>query len=80
MFYGLTPVNVRKLVYQIASANNISTRFNDEKKIAGKEWLNGFLERHRNISIWTPEATSLSKASGFNRVQVEKFYLLLESQ
>ena len=79
MFYGLTPTNVRKLAYQLASTNNIKTRFNDDKQIAGKEWLHGFLSRHPVLSIRTPEPTSLSRASAFNVVQVKRFYDLLES-
>ena len=79
MFYGLTPTNVRKLAYQLASTNNIKTRFKDDKQIAGKEWLHGFLSRHPVLSIRTPEPTSLSRASAFNVVQVKRFYDLLES-
>ena len=34
-FYGLTLTDLRKLAFQIAKANNILTRFNNEKQMAG---------------------------------------------
>jgi hypothetical protein len=40
---------VLRLAYQIAKANNIATRFNDDKQKAGKEWLGEFLHRHPEI-------------------------------
>ena len=77
-FYGLTPYALRRLAYQIAEANNLHTRFNHEDKVAGKAWLRNFLKRHQEISSRLPEATSLGRASGFNRQQVDGFFHLLE--
>ena len=76
-FYGLTLMDLQKLAFQIAEANNICTRFNKEKKIAGYEWVKGFLNRHQEISLRSPEATSLARASGFNKPQIAKFFELL---
>ena len=78
MFYGLTPVDARKLAFEIADINNVPTRFNDEKKIAGNAWLSGFLERHPELSIRIPEPTSLARASGFNKNQVKQYFSILE--
>ena len=50
-FYGLTPLDLRNLAFQIAEVNGITTRFNAAKKLAGKEWLAGFLKRHPDISL-----------------------------
>src|SRR6218665_1431343 len=47
--------------------------------MAGRDWLCAFLHRHATISFRIPEATSLSRATGFNRIQVEKFYSLLRT-
>ena len=66
-FYGLTRSSLLKLAYQIAVRNNITTRFNDDKQAAGKEWLHGFLQRNPAIALRIPEATSLARAAGFNR-------------
>ena len=77
-FYGLTLSDVRKLAFDIAKANNLTTRFNQEKKLAGNDWLMSFLKRHPEISLRAPQATSLARASGFNKTQVNAFYDLLE--
>jgi len=77
-FYGLTRDSVLRLAYQIAKANKITTRFNESKQKAGKEWLRCFLSRHPEISLRTPEATSLARAAGFNRQRVDSFFQLLE--
>ena len=74
-FYGLTPLNLRKLAFQIAKVNGLVTRFNKEKEIAGKQWLSGFLKRHPEISLRSPVATSLARASGFNHTQIETFLI-----
>ena len=76
-FYGLTPQNLRRLAYQIAEINQVKTRFNHDEKLAGKKWLRGFLKRHPEISLRLPEATSLARASGFNRSQINAFFNLL---
>ncbi|CAK8685782.1 unnamed protein product [Clavelina lepadiformis] len=42
------------------------------KKIAGYKWVKGFLKRHPEISLRSPEATSLARALGFNKPQIAK--------
>jgi len=77
-FYGLTRDSLLRLAYQLAKANGIKTRFNDQQQKAGKEWLPGFLTRHPDISLRIPESTSLARAAGFNRQRVGKFFQLLQ--
>ena len=48
-FYGLSELDLRKLAFRVAASNNIQTRFNVDKEIAGEEWLAGFLKRHPEI-------------------------------
>ncbi|XP_069698836.1 uncharacterized protein [Periplaneta americana] len=78
MFYGLTQRSVMQLAYEIAEKNKLATRFNKETKSAGKEWFSGFMKRHPELRLRQPEATSLARASGFNRVVVGKFFDTLE--
>lgn len=70
--FGLTTVDMRRLAYDLAVHLKINHPF--KNKCAGVDWLKGFLRRHPNLSVRSPEATSLSRAVGFNRPQVARFY------
>jgi len=59
--FGFTTVEIHRLAYDIATQNNLSHPFNDENKMAGKDWLAGFLKRHPQISTRNPEPTSTSE-------------------
>lgn len=72
-FYGLTRKHIMKVAFEYAEINNVSERFNKEKKMAGKDWLKGFCSRN-NLSLRTPEQCSMARAIGFNKVQVGRFY------
>ena len=75
MYFGLTPVEVRNLAFQIASKNNINMPHSWlEKSLAGEEWLHSFLKRHKDLTIRTPEATSIGRAASFNQENVTRFY------
>lgn len=43
--FGLTTV-LRKLAYQLAEKNVKDHNFNHNKKIAGVDWLKGFMKLH----------------------------------
>ena len=64
-FHGLSPMEVRKIAYELAEQLQLKHNFNKDKKMAGKDWLSSFMARHPDISIRKPEATSLSRATGF---------------
>ena len=72
--YGLTPTQVRRLAYDMVEALGIKNPFNSTTKLAGKDWLMGFLNRHPALSIRQPQATNIARAVGFNKPQVERFY------
>lgn len=77
-FYGLTREHFRKVCYGIAKKLGIEERFNHANKAAGKDWLSGFLQRHRDLSIRKPEATSINRILGFNKTEVRLFFDNLE--
>lgn len=75
MHYGLTSTDTRKLAYKYAKGLNINIpeKWNDDKK-AGREWLFGFLRRNPRLGLRTPEATSLSRSTSFNKYNVDQFF------
>lgn len=77
--FGLTLTELRKLAYELAVKNDLDHHFNGERQMAGKQWLYSFLARNPTIRLRTPEATSLARAMGFNKVSVDKFFELLTS-
>ena len=72
--FGLTAVDVRRLAFDFATKMGVAHRFNMESKMAGVDWLQGFLSRHPTLPIRRPEATSIARAVGFNRPQVNTFF------
>ncbi|GBM03740.1 hypothetical protein AVEN_134958-1 [Araneus ventricosus] len=47
--------------------------------MTGTDWLYGFLKRYKNkVCLRFLENTSISRAMGFNKQDVEKFFDLLE--
>jgi len=73
--YGLSPKQVRVLAFDFATANNKvipnAWIFNQS---AGPDWLSAFLKRHQQLAIRTPEATSLSRSTSFNKNNVAEFF------
>lgn len=81
VFYGLTRYDFKNLVYSYAKLNNIQYPNSwDKNKSAGNDWLVCFLKRNPSIVLRTPEPTSVARARGFNRPQVERFFSLLDEQ
>jgi len=76
MYFGLTPIEVRTLAYELGMKNNLKLPENwMEHCMAGEDWLRGFLKRHRNeVALRLPEATSIARASSFNEKNVTLFY------
>lgn len=72
--FGLTRTMVQELAFELAEKNGFAHSFNKEKGKAGQEWLDGFLRRHKDISLRKPEPTSAARAQAFNRPQVKKFF------
>ena len=68
-----TTKDLRRLAFDFTTQMNIQHRFNTEIRMAGYDWLCGFLSRHPELSIRKPEATNIARDVGFNKAQVQKF-------
>lgn len=80
MFYGLTIMDVRSLIYEVAMLNNIKIPEKwHETKLAGIEYLYNLRKRDNRLSLRTPEGCSLSRATSFNRHNVGIFFDNLET-
>lgn len=79
--HGLTTKATKVLAYEHAmrlKKENLPKNW-EENCSAGEDWLYHFMKRHPNLSIRTPEVTSLSCATSFNRKNVTEFFENLES-
>ncbi|XP_037789962.1 uncharacterized protein LOC119585363 [Penaeus monodon] len=79
LFHGLSTNTTKRLAYEYAVANKFSVPESwarDES--AGRDWLTGFLERQGDLSLRTPEATSLARMTSFNRTNLCIFQTKLE--
>jgi len=65
------------VVFQLAKQNQINHPFNENKKLAGEDWVLSFWQSH--LSISQPEAASATRARSFNAVTVAKFFKFVES-
>lgn len=76
IFFGLLPHEVRKLAYECAVKFNVPGILPSwhKNRSAGPDWLAGFLKRNRELSIRTPESTSMSRAASFNKHNVHEFF------
>lgn len=79
MYYGLTKSQFRKICYDLAVKFGTGKRSNEVNKTPGKDWLYGFLQRHYDLSIRKPEATSINRILGFNKVEINRFFENLEA-
>ncbi|XP_062537025.1 tigger transposable element-derived protein 6-like [Armigeres subalbatus] len=77
--FGLTTRDFRSLAFQLAVKNKIKHPFNTESQLAGEDWLHGFRQRHPELCLRIPEATSAARAAGFNRVAVSNFFAILQA-
>jgi DDE superfamily endonuclease/helix-turn-helix, Psq domain len=78
--FGLTKLKARRFIYEYAVAVKLADSKRkhppswNQHKLAGVDYLSGFLGRHPRISTRKPEATSLARARCFNPTTVAKFF------
>ncbi|KAJ8940591.1 hypothetical protein NQ314_010669 [Rhamnusium bicolor] len=65
----------RQVAYEMAKTNNVKVieKWHDTG-FAGIKWLYNFRKRHPRLSLRTSEGCSLSRATSFNRHNVNMFY------
>lgn len=79
LFYGLTPIVLRRLAFRYAEKHNIKHNFSIEKQAAGKDWLYGFVKRNPEVSLRQPEGTSINRIASFNAEATKKFFANLKN-
>ncbi|GBP39102.1 hypothetical protein EVAR_27463_1 [Eumeta japonica] len=70
--YGLTTKDLKALAYNLAVKNNKPHPFNVQKQEAGKDWVQGFLNRHPELSIRKPESTSAARAASAINNEIDR--------
>lgn len=80
MYCGLCPKEVRKLACEFAVG--LQKKVPEpwmKNDMAGSDWFTAFIKRRKDITIRTPEATSLGRATSFNKHNVSTFFDKLRS-
>lgn len=73
MFYGISSVELRRLVFDYAEKNGIPHPFHRAARLARQDWLHGFLKQNPRMNVRKPEATSISQITAFNKEEVDLF-------
>ena len=64
---GLTIMNLRILTYKYCRRCCIPHPFNKEKKMAGRDFVSGFLKRSKDLSLRKPQGVVLNRICGLNK-------------
>jgi len=67
------------MAFELAEQNQLSHPFDTTARQAGRDWAYAFLKRS-GLSLRRPEPSSIGRAMGFNRTQVDLFYSLLRTE
>ena len=80
MNFGLNKFDFRKLVYEVALKNDEKIPDNWHRdKSAGSDWYQGFMKRNPSLSLRKPESCSLTRATSFNKHNVQVFFSKLKA-
>ena len=80
MNFGLRKFDFRQLVYEVAVKNdkNVPDNWHRDKS-AGSDWYQGFMKRNPSLSLRKPESCSLTRATSFNKHNVQVFFSKLKA-
>ena len=59
-FYGLTKSDLKSMAFQLAECNHLHHPFKNDR--AGDQWVADFIRKHQNLSLRTPETTSIARS------------------
>jgi len=71
--FGLSQVDLQRLIYKYCKMNHIRNNFSQKHQSAGRDWFEAFLRRHPDLSVRKPEPTSVHRAIGFNSAKAKLF-------
>ena len=71
--FPITPIKLRLVAFQLAEGNKRSG-FSVELGLAGRYWLDGFLDRYPDLCKKVTKNLSSHRASGGNKNQIDKFF------
>lgn len=85
MFYGLSYQQIHSLAFQFACKleeikaikkvpDSWMTKNSDEEPAASRDWLQGFMKRHPELSLRRPVRTSIGRAAAFNKPIVDALF------
>jgi hypothetical protein len=66
--YGITPLELRSLAYQMADRNSLRHRFKKDKKVTRQKWY----------YVKSPRSTPSARGTGFSTWSVSEFLDVLE--
>ena len=73
--YGLPSSEVKLLAYEYSIKLDLKILSSwIEAKQTGSDWLSGFMKQHPSLSLRTPESTSRSCATSFNKHNNRTFF------
>jgi len=83
-YYGISIDELRELAYQLATKLSLPHSANwDIERKASHHWYYGFMKRHPELILRTPEQTSINRVKAFCKENVQKFFqnlaLLMET-
>lgn len=75
LYYGITPLKLRKLAYQYSVLLNrtVPEKWHEDKK-ASIAWYKGFMHRNPTLSLRKPENTSLARIKAMNYENITTFF------
>ena len=80
IYFGLSPKEIRTLAFELTSKYNLKRPATWlENEMAGEEWFHSFMNRNPLLSVRVAQATNLSRATSYNKTNVEAFYENLQT-